>query len=353
MSFLRNAWYVAAWAEELKPGAMLHRRLLDEPVLMFRDSNDRVQALSDRCPHRFAPLHLGTLNGDTIQCRYHGLMFNGRGECVHNPHGEIPRAARVHSYPLVERYSMLWIWMGDSVRADASLIPDFSFQDPELFFVGKRYLAVQSSYLLEIENIMDLSHIQFLHPTTLGSGDVAKGRYESTQEGGFVWSKRLTDGEVMVDHLCDAMGVPRGVPIDRWMEVRWSAPANMVIFAGAVPSGRPRSDGRDTPTSHCFTPATANTTHYWFSISFPKSMGKDAARMAEEQIEWLKMPFETEDLPMLEAQNRNMQGLESFRPILLAGDAAGVRARRVLDQLINEEQVTMAASKNSTVVTAG
>lgn len=344
MNFLRNTWYVAAWADEVSTGQMLHRRLLDEPVLLLRDQNGVVHAMADRCPHRLVPLHLGKLCNDTIQCRYHGLTFDLNGQCVANPHGTIPRAARVKTYPLVERYSMLWIWMGDSSKANAELIPDFSFQDPEQFYVGKRYLAVRSSYLLEIENIMDLSHIEFLHPTTLGSSGVSQGRFEAAQVGNEVWSKRLTDGEVMADYLSEAMGVPVGKPVDRWMEVRWSAPANMVIFAGAVQSGRPRSEGRNTPTAHCFTPATSTTTHYWFSISFPKSMGEAAAKMAEDQVDWLKIPFETEDLPMLEAQNKNMEGAESYRAVLLAGDAGGVRARRVLDKLISDEQATISVA---------
>lgn len=340
MSFLRNTWHVAAWDDELKIGGMLHRTLLNEPVLLLRDNSGKVHALRDRCPHRFAPLHLGSFDGNAVQCRYHGLKFNGSGTCVHNPHGEIPKAAKVQTYPLVELHSMLWIWMGDAAKADVSLIPDFSFQNPEHAFVGKDYLSVRSSYLLEIDNIMDLSHIEFLHPTTLGSSGVSKGRFEAAQEGDTVWSKRLTDAEIMTDDLCDAMGVPRGAPVDRWINVRWTAPANMALFAGAVASGRPHSEGRETPTTHCFTPETETTTHYWFSISFPKSLGEVGAHLAQEQIKFLRPPFELEDLPMLEAQQNSMGAAEfwSLKPILLAGDAAGVRVRRTLTKLIAQEQ---------------
>jgi len=339
MSFLRNTWYVAAWDEELAPGKMLHRKLLGESVVLWRDSQGRVSALQDRCPHRFAPLHLGSVEGDAVQCRYHGLRFNGQGECVHNPHGAIPKAARVVTWPLVERHSMLWIWMGDAAKADAVLIPDFGFQDPDKSHVGKGYLAVKSGYLLEVDNIMDLSHTEFLHASTLGSSGISGARFVAEREGESIWSKRLTDGEIMNDELCDAMGVPRGAPVDRWINVRWNAPANMALFAGAVPTGRPHSEGRETPTSHCFTPETGTTTHYWYSIVFPRAMGELGARLAQEQIGYLRLPFETEDLPMLEGQQANMGDAEfwSLKPILLAGDAGGVLARRHLAKLMAAE----------------
>jgi phenylpropionate dioxygenase-like ring-hydroxylating dioxygenase large terminal subunit len=336
-----------AWDEELRPGAMVRRVLLNEPIVMFRDSQGAVHAMRDRCPHRFAPLHLGLLDGDTVQCRYHGLKFSSAGECVHNPHGPIPRAAKVQVYPTAETHSMIWIWMGEAEKADPRRIPDFSFQDPERFFVGKEYLHVRSGYLLEVDNIMDLSHTEFMHPTTLGSSGISKGKFECKQDGSTVWSNRLTNAEIMNGDLCEAMGVPRGVPVDRWINVRWDAPANMAIFAGAVPAGRPQEEGRNTPTAHCFTPETDSTTHYWFSICFSKSLGDIGAQMARDQIQYVKAPFQMEDLPMLEMQQQNMGGAEfwSLKPVLLSSDAAGVRARRALDKLIGCEQEAAARSE--------
>ncbi|MEY4760774.1 MAG: vanillate monooxygenase [Pseudomonadota bacterium] len=345
MAYLRNTWYVAAWDEELLRGKLLNRRLLGESIVLFRDSKGAVSALQDRCPHRFAPLRMGSLDGDVLQCRYHGLKFNGSGECVHNPHGAVPRAARVTTYPVVERHSVVWIWMGDPDKADPDSIPDFGFNDPDRSFVGKGYLAVKSGYLLEVDNIMDLSHTEFLHASTLGSSGISKGRYVTEREGDAIWSKRLTDGEIMNDELCDAMGVPRGEPVDRWINVRWHAPANMALFAGAVPSGRPHAEGRETPTIHCFTPETETTTHYWYSICFPRVLGALGEQMAREQVNYLRAPFELEDLPMLEGQQENIGDTEfwSLKPILLAGDAGGVMARRHLAKLIAEEADSTAA----------
>jgi phenylpropionate dioxygenase-like ring-hydroxylating dioxygenase large terminal subunit len=337
MKYLLDTWYVAAWGSELRSGQLLARRFLNIPVVLYRESGGSVRALADRCPHRQAPLRMGKLDGDILQCGYHGLAFNGLGECVRNPHGSVPRAARVQTYPLLERHGMLWIWMGDPARADEHRIPDFSYQDPEQCYAGQRYLHVRANYRLEIENILDLSHIAFLHPTTLGSAAVSKGEFESAQEGNTVWSKRSTTNDVVPDGLADAMGVPHGAPLDRWMDVRWEAPANMTLYAGGVLAGRPRAEGRAVTQAHCFTPETDNTSHYWFSICFPRAMGEMGAQLAEAQADWIKVPFETEDLPMLEAQQQNLQDPGNERSFLLAGDAAGVRALRVLDKLIAGE----------------
>jgi phenylpropionate dioxygenase-like ring-hydroxylating dioxygenase large terminal subunit len=337
MTYLKNVWYVAAWSTEVPAGKMLARRFLNEPVVLFREATGAVRALADRCPHRQAPLRLGTLEGDHIRCGYHGLAFDGHGQCVHNPHGPVPRAARVRTYPLVDRHGMLWIWMGDPARADPGLILDYSWQDPERFHVGKRYLNIKSSYQLEIENILDLSHIAFLHKTTLGSAGVSEGEFRSRQEGDVVWSMRSTENDTVPDSLADVMGVPRGALVDRWMDVRWDAPANMTLSGGGVAAGRPRSEGRGAMQAHCFTPETETSTHYWFGICFPKSMGEFGARLAEEQIDWLKVPFETEDRVMLEAQQQNILEGGDAASFRLSGDAAGVKALRVLERLIAEE----------------
>ncbi len=342
MKFLRNAWYVAAWDEEVKAGELFARTLLNEPVLFFRDESGAVQAIHNRCPHRFAPLSEGKLCGSHVRCPYHGLEFDGDGSCTHNPHGDgtIPRAAKVKAYPVIEKYSVIWIWMGEASLADENLIQDFSCMDPSRFYVAKRYLHAQANYVLESDNILDLSHIQYLHPSTLGSSDVSRAITSIEQDGNTVWSYRQTVAEIMPDFLYGAMGIPHGIPVDRWIDVRWDAPANMLLLAGAVATGHPRTEGRETPLPHLFTPETDTTTHYWFSFPIPREMGQMGENIAEQQVSALNEPFSKEDLPMLEAQQRMIGDADfwSLKPILLPGDAAAIRARRVLDKLITDEQ---------------
>jgi phenylpropionate dioxygenase-like ring-hydroxylating dioxygenase large terminal subunit len=340
-SFLRNAWYVAAWGAEVRGGELFHRRILDEPILLYRKIDGTPVALSDRCPHRFAPLHLGKLRGEAVECGYHGLRFDDTGACVHNPHGggALPSAAHVRVYPVVERYSALWVWMGEAERANPENIPVFDFLVPEHWFVGTGQMLVAANYQLEIDNILDLSHIEFMHPM-FATEAVRRGKIQSVQEGDTVWSKRFISGDELNPFLLQAFQIPAGQLADRWLDVRWNAPALMALYTGGVVSGRPRSDGVEVPSAHIFTPETQRSTHYFYAMSFPRVMGPAGETLAKEQVEVLRGPFEREDKPMIEAVERSMNGAElwSLQPVLLAGDAAAVKARRVLEKLIKADR---------------
>jgi vanillate O-demethylase monooxygenase subunit len=343
VAFLRNCWYVAAWDHEVGKSDLFRRTLLNEPLMLFRDTDGVAHALLDRCPHRFAPLSKGRHKGDCVQCPYHGLEFDATGACVHNPHGNgaIPKAAAVRAYPTVERHSTIWVWMGDPDRADPARIPDFSCMDPARNFVGKRYLHARANYVLETDNILDLSHIEFLHPGTLGSAGVKQAVARVEQVGEQVTIYRQTANEVMTDFLYDAMGIARGIPVDRWFDVRWNAPACMLLDAGATPAGQPRPHDTGAPMfPHLFSPESESTTHYWYAVALPRSVGEQGAQVVEHIVDGARQPFEEEDLPLLEAQQEAIGDSDfwSLKPVLLAGDAGAVRARRVLDKLIAQEQ---------------
>src|SRR5437667_7072837 len=126
---LRNAWYIAAWADEVARQP-LGRRICNEPIVLFRDRTNRVAALADRCCHRAAPLHMGSVVEDGIQCGYHGLVIDGSGRCVRIPGQErVPEEARVRRYPAVEKDQLVWVWLGDPAKADAARIVDFPYHN--------------------------------------------------------------------------------------------------------------------------------------------------------------------------------------------------------------------------------
>ena len=118
--FLENAWYVVAQSQQISH-QLLSLKLLGEQLLFYRDSESRVVALEDACPHRKLPLSMGKLKGDTVQCGYHGLTFDACGKCVDAPtQDKIPSNAFVRSYPVVEKYKLVWVWMGDPDLVDES-----------------------------------------------------------------------------------------------------------------------------------------------------------------------------------------------------------------------------------------
>lgn len=359
MTYLMNAWYLAAWDREVPADRLLARTLLDQHIVLYRDADGQARALQDRCPHRFVPLSRGKVCAGQVECGYHGLRFGSDGRCSHNPHGDgrVPRAATVRAYPLVERYTGLWIWMGDTQRADPADIPEFEqSMNPAKRVIGQGYLHVQANYLLEVDNILDLSHIQYLHGSNVGSEAIAAAETAIEQDGDVVHSKRLTRNERLNEVLEQQYRLPPGQPVDRWLDTRWNAPATMELWVGAAPAGSadPRSVGKRQPYAHIFTPETARTTHYFFATSYPTRMGDEAVQRAAADIEFLRQPFAHEDQPMLEAQQTEMGDADfwSLKPVLLAGDAAAVRARRVLDGLIRTEQEAVSAATATATATA-
>jgi vanillate O-demethylase monooxygenase subunit len=344
MTFLRNVWYVAGWADEFKSGTLLARQICDEPIVFYRDDQGAPHALFDRCPHRFAPLSMGRQceGGTSIQCGYHGLRFGADGKCNHNPHGDgrIPIAAAVKGYPVVERWSLLWVWLGEPAAADPALIPAYPFLDTEHWYVGKAQMEIDAHYTLESDNILDLSHIEYLHPGTLGAGRAGEGKTTVTQEGNTVWSRRFIRNEILPAWLYQATGLPDQAPCDRWLDVRWDAPSYMYLQADMALTGQPRETGVLTPQVHLFTPVSQAKTVYFYAMAIPKAAGPWAEQVVQQNIAGLGAPFMHEDKPMVEAQQRAIGG-KSFwdmKPVLLDIDAPAVRARRVLEQMLKTEQ---------------
>jgi phenylpropionate dioxygenase-like ring-hydroxylating dioxygenase large terminal subunit len=342
MPYLMNAWYCAGWSDDLDPGEKKAITILGRSLVLFRSIAGQVVAFDNRCPHRFAPLDRGTVVEKGLMCGYHGLVFDSAGACVHNPHGKgmIPPSARVKSYPLEERFGAIWAWMGDQ-PADLSKLTEFEGFEPETNYLGRGYILASANYQLESDNILDLSHLQYLHATTLGSDEISNARLEAEQEGNTVFSRRYVKSEEPQPFLREAFFVPDQVArVDRTQEVRWDAPANLLLRVWVMPAGRPESEGHLRIFCHFFTPETETSTHYFYSIAYPRSMGPEAAVLVEKGVAALATPFQLEDLPMLEAQQRVIgeRDLMDLRPVLLESDGGSVRARRVLARLIKQEQ---------------
>lgn len=338
MTFLRHAWYAAAWSDEIAPGGQLNRKILGEDLLLVRADEGSISALRNRCPHRFAPLHLGRRVGDVIECPYHGLRFNLDGTCVGNPHGDgaIPPRAVVRRYSVHEKNMLVWVWMGDAASADTSSIPDLIGLDPDHFAINKGYMHVEANYELLADNIMDLGHIEFLHEGLLGSDAVRSADVEVIQDGAIIRSNRLTHNEILPPAL-EALFETGGQPVDRWLDVTWYPASTMQLVVGVAPSGQAVRVGLETPGVHIMTPESDGTTHYFWSNG--RDFRRDDTALHDALEHGLLYAFEHQDKPMILAQKAAMEGASfwELEPAILAGDAGAVRARRVLQKLIRDE----------------
>lgn len=335
--FLRNAWYVAAWSEEVGAG-LFERTVIGESLLLFRKPDGSPVALTNMCPHRFAPLNLGTLADGVVECPYHGLRFDARGTCVHNPHGDghIPAKARLRSYPVVERHAMLWVWMGDDALADPAGIPDFSCHtDPRFPRVGG-VIEMHAQYELITDNLMDLTHVEFVHRGILGSDAIKRGAHEIVQNGTTVYSNRwCPDG--LAPPAWDMMMGHYGKPVDHWLNMRWDAPAHMLLDVGITPTGKSRDEGIWVYGTDILTPRDERSTWYFWGVC--RSHDVDNPAVSEAWTRAIDAAFAGQDKPIIEAQQRMMgtRTFEELDPVLLGTDSGPMRCRRLLRKLIDAQ----------------
>ncbi len=333
--FLRNSWYVAGYSSELIEGRLLSRTLLNERLVMFRTSEGEPAAIQDRCPHRFAPLSMGSVEGDRVRCVYHGLAFNRVGKCVDNPHGPIGALA-IRSFPILERQGLLWVWMGDVECANSEQVPRFDQLDPSTDHVRHGYIHGNAHYELMSDNILDLSHIEFLHPM-LGTPAVRAAKVTVEQRGDRIVVRRKIENETLPPNLA-ATYRTAARPVNRTLEVTWTAPANLILKVAIETEDAGPKWSSGSQSLHLFTPETEGSTHYFYvsSIARDKADSDTADRFATA----LAHVFAHEDKPIIDAQAANIgdADFEALKPALMAIDKGPALARRRLKQLIAEEK---------------
>lgn len=330
-AFLRNSWYAAAFSQELEETPLLGRVILSRPLLLYRDVEGRAAAIANLCPHRFVPLSMGRLVDGQVRCGYHGLGFDGTGKCVHNPHGPIG-ALSVDSFPVEERCGIFWVWMGRADAADPALIPAFGNLDEEQHHIRRGYMHGRANYELMTDNILDLSHIEFLHPA-LGTEAVSRAGVETRQDGVVITTTRAMKDEVLPPGLAYVYksGSQR---VNRTMVVTWYPASNMVLQVTVDPVDEAENWHSSTQTLHLFTPETEGTTHYFYVASLPRATADE--EITDTFYAALSKAFITEDKPMIDAQALMIGSVDimSLKPALLPTDKAAVLARRTLGRLI-------------------
>ena len=341
MPFIQNTWYAAGWANELGEN-LVARMLLNEPVVLYRTTDaGKAVALADRCAHRFVPLSRGKRKGDTIECGYHGLCYDATGACVSNPHGDhkIPRSARVKSYPLVERDGILWIWMGDPAKADDTKIRSFpEFGKNSGFTSVEGSLHVKANYQLISDNLLDLTHGQYLHPMFANTAGPATLEPYSDPDPDTVWAKFYRRSQYPNKYF-QFLGYPADTLGDHRNCMRWNAPSNLLLDVGMTKVGAPVEEGISIPTAHLITPETETSSHYFWAMA--RNFRLDDQDFSKKLLDIGIDLFNNEDKPMIEAQQTafgDTDDLLSLKPVLLSTDAPSVRARRVVLRLVADEQ---------------
>ncbi|MDP1557683.1 MAG: Rieske (2Fe-2S) protein [Nitrosomonas sp.] len=118
-------WYPLARSRDIKSGKAIGKSFAGESIVLVRTASGKIFALEDRCAQRQVPLHAGVVNGEQIQCCYHGWVYDSNGSCVNIPYAgkneRIPHSVR--SYPCKEAYGLIFVFPGDRNKAEDAFFP--------------------------------------------------------------------------------------------------------------------------------------------------------------------------------------------------------------------------------------
>ena len=345
--FARNAWYIAAWGDEVASDKPLARRILGEPVVLFRGHDGSAAALADRCCHRSAPLSLGRVVEDGIECGYHGLVINGVGQCVRVPGQRlVPPGATVRSYPLVEKNQFLWIWPGDPALADPALIVDFPWHDDAKNWPHKHTMyPIKGNYMLMVDNLMDLTHLGYLHAKTIGgnpSQHVAAEMKVTRTPGGVKFTRWMRNSPPPPSYVMAAGFKGR---IDRLQVFEFVAPSTVLQWTGATDAGsgvEPDDFAFKFRLFHGLTPETETTCFYfWSAANGYRQNEPDATELLFGQIASAFL----EDAAMVQAQQERLNEFGESGLVDIASDSIRMTMRRHVDRMIAAERQQQAAAE--------
>ncbi len=352
--FIQNAWYIAAWAHEVKDRP-LARTICNAHVVLFRDkATGKVGALEDRCCHRGTPLRFGEVVEEGLQCGYHGMVFDCSGTCVHIPgQASIPPQARVKHYALVEKDEFLWIWMGPAEEADTSKILDYPWHNDYRRWPHKHEVYhVKADYMLMVDNLMDLTHLGYVHKSTIGGNPKVHVDAQMTvtpKPTGLHFIRWMLDSVPPPSYVKAAGFKGR---VDRWQEFEYVAPGCIIQWSGALDVGRGAQENREQDGGfqlrlfHGLTPETDNTCHYYWSTA--NGYRQDDPEATEQLFQEISRAFQ-EDKGIVEGQAAMLAATGDKRLVDIVSDKARVHMRRTVHRMLVAESTPKAAPEQVAV----
>lgn len=335
MTFVRNRWYVAAWDTEVGT-TPVGRTICGESIVLYRKLDGGVVALRDACPHRLLPLSMGLREGDNLRCRYHGLLLGPDGKPREMPivSERVNDRICAPAYAVVERYRLVWVWIGEQEKADPSQVPDFWPCAAKGWVFDGGYSYVKCDYRLFIDNLMDLTHETYVHRNSIGQHELMGFRPETAVNGSHVTVSRWmanVDAPPFWRYALKKEG-----KVDRWQVCHFVEPCSVLIDVGVSPV-----EAHDTLESHdsgvrgfvidSMTPETETTCHYFWGMArnFDVADPGVTARLkaAQDQIFG-------EDVEILERQQKSIAANKDMALRVLSVDAGGAHARRVIEKLM-------------------
>jgi len=338
----RNAWYVACTPDELaeKP---LGRTICGERMVFYRGEDGQVAALEDFCPHRGAPLSLGFVRDGHLVCGYHGLTMACTGHAASMPGQRVKNFPPIRAFPVIERYGFIWVWPGEAEAADPAKLHPLPWAESDEWAYGGGLFHIACDYRLMIDNLMDLTHETYVHASSIGQREIDEAPVSTRVEGEEVVTSRTIPGVAAPPFWRIALrcaGLPEDGPVDRWQICRFSLPSHVMIEVGVALKGQGGydADPKVKASSIVVDFITPETEHsHWYFWGMARQFAVDDPAVTDAIREGQGRIF-SEDLAMLEEQQKNLLRHPERRLLKLNIDAGGVRSRMMIDRAIANEQ---------------
>ncbi|SKG69696.1 ring-hydroxylating dioxygenase, large terminal subunit [Mycobacteroides abscessus subsp. bolletii] len=346
-----NAWYVAAWDHEVTKTQLFSRTVVNRPLVLYRTEDGRAIALADACWHRLAPLSMGKRVGsDEVQCPYHGLRFNSAGRCTFMPAQKtINPSAMVPSFPVIERHRFVWVWLGDPSLAHPNAVPDMHQMNSSGWAGDGRTIPVQANYQLILDNLMDLTHEEFVHSSSIGQTALSESDFEVVHDENTVtitrWMLNVDPPPFWLKNMRDKYPGFDG-KVDRWQIIRSQIPSTICIDVGVAKTGTgamegDRSNGVSGYVMNTVSPETDQSSNYFWA--FMRNYCLDSQLITTQHRDAVARVFR-EDENMLVAQQAAIVANPGYEFYNLNIDAGGLWVRRLIDRMLEAENPTASAN---------
>ncbi|MBN4059784.1 MAG: Rieske (2Fe-2S) protein [SAR86 cluster bacterium] len=340
--YIVNSWYVAATSEELKDKP-LGRTICEQEIVFFRNSSGVVAAVEDFCPHRGLPLSLGKVEGDVLVCGYHGLCMGQSGETVSMPKQQVHNFPCNRTYPVIEKAGFIWVWPGDFEKANIDQLPELHWADNPDWAYGGGVYHVAADYRLMIDNLMDLSHENYVHSSSIGQKEIDEQPVHTKLEGDQVITSRFMESVEAPPFWKMAMrqkGLDDNAIVDRWQICRFQAPSQVMVDVGVALAGNGGFDADLSVKAYAvivdfITPETPDS--HWYFWGLARTWGVADSVMTSIIKEGQGEIFQ-EDMDILERQQLSLSANPKRRLLSLDIDAGGAMSRRLIQKHIKKEQ---------------
>jgi vanillate O-demethylase monooxygenase subunit len=331
-----NCWWVAALSSEVDRN-LSGRWLLNTPVLLYRTEDGRVIALHDRCPHRGAPLSIGCLKGDSVQCGYHGFTFAPDGACVNVPSMKTAISSiRVRAFPVLEKPPFVWIYLGDpDALGSIPTAPELPWTTDPSFKVVAGRIDIAANFMLLKENVLDLTHFGYVHASTFKITDWVDPP-KVTVEGDTVTYRQSFVQSPLPPPFAEALGRRPGTPFNRENFGSFVSPALQVASVDFIDPADTNAVAGRFRICHATTPVDADNMLYYYALA--RDHGTTAELMGRfEALSKVGFDEDKRVIEAIQAARRKDPDDPVEWEVSIKSDTAGVQGRRALARWMERE----------------